>query len=79
MKQKKNYAYRQENKTSQIILRLAVWYFLAVQFVPRGVDLHHQLKRKSCDFNEFKEDESGQYVTLKHDTLQETSERPYVR
>lgn len=55
-----------------------MWHFLAVQFVPRGVEFHHQLKRKSFEFNEFKEDESGQYVTLKHDTLQETSGRPYA-
>nr|XP_022306586.1 uncharacterized protein LOC111112973 [Crassostrea virginica] len=66
---RKIYSYLQGAKTSPIILRQAVWYFLAVHFVSRGMEFHHQLQRNSFEFHE---DESGKYATLKHDTLQKT-------
>jgi hypothetical protein len=63
----KIYTYLQGAKTSPVILRHAVWYFVAIHFVSRGVEFHHQLQINSFDFHE---DESSSYVTLKHETVQ---------
>lgn len=61
-------AYMSHSETSPIILRQCVWYNLAIHFVSRGLEFHHQLKRDS--FN-FLEDQDGrQYVTLNHETQQ---------
>lgn len=57
--------YFQRSFTSPIILRQCVWFQLAVHFVSRGLELHHQLR---VDSFEFDEDESGHYAKLRHDT-----------
>ncbi|XP_062570216.1 uncharacterized protein LOC134232271 [Saccostrea cucullata] len=54
--------------SSPINLRLAMWYTIAIHFVSRGLEFHHQLKRDSF---EFKTDENGlTYVCLTHETKQ---------
>lgn len=55
--------------TSLVILRQAVWYLISIHFVTRGMEFHHQLKLDSFEFNE---DETGEFVTLKHETQQKT-------
>ena len=49
------------------ILRDCAWYVIAIHFVTRGLEAHHQLRRDSLSF---RHDESGQYVTLSHDLQQ---------
>jgi len=46
------------------ILRDRAWYIIAINFVTRGLEAHHELCRGSLYF---RQDESGQYVTLRHD------------
>ncbi|XP_052799296.1 uncharacterized protein LOC128230908 [Mya arenaria] len=56
---------------SPIILRQCVWFQLALHFVSRGLEFHHQLQ---IDSFEFTEDHDGiEYVTLKHETQQKKS------
>lgn len=63
----KIYTYLQGAKSSSTILRHAVWYFLAIHFVSRGMEFHHQLQVNSFKFHH---DDTGKYVTLEHETLQ---------
>ncbi|XP_062621665.1 uncharacterized protein LOC134283232 [Saccostrea cucullata] len=50
---------------SPVNLRLSLWYILAVQFVRRGIEFHHQLNIDSFDF---KVDETGrEYARLCHE------------
>lgn len=54
--------------TSVFILRQCVWYNIAVHFVTRGLEFHHQLKINSF---EFKSDENGvEYACLTHECRQ---------
>ncbi|XP_062568618.1 uncharacterized protein LOC134230786 [Saccostrea cucullata] len=51
-----------------ITLRFRTWFIISMQFVTRGLEFHHQLKRDSFVF---KTDENGdEYVTLSHETKQ---------
>ena len=50
-----------------VILRHAVWYNIAIHFVSRGMEFHHQLRPDSF---EFKSDEHGEFVTISHETQQ---------
>ncbi|XP_021359223.1 uncharacterized protein LOC110454170 [Mizuhopecten yessoensis] len=52
---------------SPVILRQYVWYVLAVHFLSRGMEFHHQLKPDSFVFES---DSSGEYATLSHETQQ---------
>jgi hypothetical protein len=72
----KIYVYLKGAKKSQIILRHAVWYFLTIHFVSRGMEFHYQLEINSFKFHE---DESGKYVTLEHDTLQKNHQGQIIR
>lgn len=54
--------------SNAIILRQSVWMNLAIHFVSRGLEFHHQLKRDSFDFK-FDEN-SNEYVTINHETQQ---------
>ena len=50
------------------ILQYNVWYSLAIHFVSRGLEFHHQLNLNSFVFES---DDSGrEYVTLSHETCQ---------
>ena len=49
------------------ILRHCVWYNIAIHFVTRGIEFHHQLRKDSFLFQS---DEHGEYVTLTHETQQ---------
>jgi hypothetical protein len=62
----KIYTYLKGAKTPAVILRQAVWYFIAVHYVSRGMEFHHQLQVNSFEFHE---DDTGKYVTLQHETL----------
>jgi hypothetical protein len=62
----KIYTYLEGAKTSAVILRQAVLYVIAVHYVSRGMEFHHQLQVNSFEFHE---DDTGKYVTL-HETLQ---------
>ncbi|XP_069107299.1 uncharacterized protein [Argopecten irradians] len=58
--------------SSPVVLRQAVWYSLAIHFVSRGVEFHHQLRVDSfC----FKSDENGEYATLTHEIKQTKNSR----
>lgn len=61
--------YLEKATTSPVILRQAVWYLISIHFVTRGMEFHHQLKMDSVEFNE---DETGEFVTLNHETQQKT-------
>lgn len=67
----KIYEYLQGARSSPVVLRHAVWYFLSIHFVTRGVDFHHQL---NFDSFVFRTDETGQYAALQHETLEENHE-----
>lgn len=53
--------------SSPVVLRQAVWYSLSLQFVSRGLEFHHQLRRDSFVFQS---DGTGEYVTISCDTKQ---------
>lgn len=53
--------------SSPVILRQCVWYQLAVNFITRGNEFHHQLKTDSFVFHN---DDYGEYVSIKHETQQ---------
>jgi hypothetical protein len=53
--------YLTQARFSPITLRQAVWYYISVHFVTRGLEVHHQLRLDAFEFNI---DESGEYVTL---------------
>lgn len=65
---KKIYSYMSQSSSSPIKLRQCVWYYLAIHFVSRGLEFHHQLKRDS--FNYQSDDDGTEYVTLGHETQQ---------
>ncbi|XP_052688916.1 histone-lysine N-methyltransferase SETDB1-B-like isoform X2 [Crassostrea angulata] len=67
----KIYEYLQGARTSPVVLRHAVWYFLSIHFVTRGVDFHHQL---NFDSFVFCTDETGQYAAIQHETLEENDQ-----
>ncbi|XP_033739255.1 uncharacterized protein LOC117326606 [Pecten maximus] len=52
---------------SPIILRECVWHHLSLNFITRGMEFHHQLNTDSFEFHT---DDSGEYVTIKHETKQ---------
>ena len=59
-------AYLQRN--DPISLRFRVWYLLAIHFVTRGIEFHHQLSPSSL---KFESDQRGhEYVTISHETHQ---------
>lgn len=61
-------AYLESAYSSPVNLRLAMWYIIAIHFVSRGLEFHHQLRVDSFDF---KVDEEGSiYACLKHETKQ---------
>ncbi|XP_061191033.1 uncharacterized protein LOC133199203 [Saccostrea echinata] len=63
--------------SSPINLRLSLWYILAVQFVRRGVEFHHQLNIDSFDF---KTDEDGrEYACLYHETKLKNNPEVHAR
>ena len=50
-----------------VALRFRIWYFLAIHFVNRGCEFHHQL---SIRFLKFEKDKNGngiEYVTISHE------------
>lgn len=47
---KKIYSYMSQSSSSPIKLRQCVWYYLAIHFVSRGLEFHHQLKRDSFNY-----------------------------
>ncbi|CAG2253459.1 KCTD1_15 [Mytilus edulis] len=56
------------NTEDAVLLRLKVWYCLAIHFVSRGLEFHHQLNLNSFDF---KIDADGdEYVMVNHETTQ---------
>ena len=60
--------YMSRASESALILRQSVWMNLAIHFVSRGLEFHHQLKINSFDF-QF--DEFGkEYATINHETQQ---------
>ena len=64
----KLFNYMSSASANPIILRRGVWLNLAIHFVSRGLEFHHQLKRNSFDFK-FDEN-SKEYVTINHETQQ---------
>ena len=59
--------YFKDAPLSPIILRQCVYFQLSIHFVSRGQEFHHQLKLDSFQFHS---DDTGEYVTLKHETQQ---------
>ena len=67
---KKIAKYFDDAESSPIKLRQAVWFNIAVHFVSRGLEFHHQLTSSSF---EFISDENGvEYACLTHETQQKT-------
>ncbi|XP_033726736.1 uncharacterized protein LOC117316304 [Pecten maximus] len=61
-------SYFERVEFSPFILRRCVWFNIAIHFVTRGLECHHQLSTNSF---EFKSDESGiEYVVMSHETRQ---------
>ena len=55
-------------KEDIVSLRVRVWYLLAIHFVSRGIEFHHQLSMNSI---KFQHDEEGiEFRTLNHETHQ---------
>lgn len=54
--------------TNPITLRHCVWFNLAIHFVSRGLEFHHQLRTSSFNFNT--DTDGTEYVTLTHQTQQ---------
>lgn len=62
-------AYLQRN--GHISLRFRVWYLLAIHFVTRGIEFHHQLSPSSL---KFESDQRGhEYFTISPETHQKTT------
>ena len=53
---------------SPIKLRQSVWYNIAIHFVTRGLEFHHQLQMES--FNFLTDEDGSEYVALTHETQQ---------
>ncbi|KAK3106162.1 hypothetical protein FSP39_014017, partial [Pinctada imbricata] len=65
--QQKIASYLEDDSNAQV-LQYKVWYSLAIHFVCRGLEFHHQLSTTSF---EFLHDEVGRrYVTIAHETQQ---------
>ena len=55
-------------KEDIVALRFRVWYLLAIHFVSRGIEFHHQLSMSSI---KFQHDEEGiEFLTINHETHQ---------
>lgn len=63
----KIYKYLQGATSSPVVLRHAVWYFLSINFITRGLEFHHKFNHNSFVFCT---DETCQYAALQHKTLQ---------
>ncbi|KAH3724859.1 hypothetical protein DPMN_050686 [Dreissena polymorpha] len=63
----KTATYLQKYENSLIILRKTAWYVIAVHFVTRGMEFHHQLRKNSLDF---KGDSDSQYIILNQEIKQ---------
>jgi hypothetical protein len=44
-------AYINNNAKNSVLLRLRFWFNLAIHFVSRGLEFHHQLNLNSFDFH----------------------------
>ena len=56
------------NAKNPVLLRLRVWFNLAIHFVSRGLEFHHQLNLNSFDFHV--DAEGDEYATINHETQQ---------
>jgi hypothetical protein len=56
-------AYLSDNPKNLVLLRLRVWFNLAMHFVSRGLEFHHQLNLNSFDFHV--DAEGDEYATIK--------------
>ncbi|XP_062574457.1 uncharacterized protein LOC134236294 [Saccostrea cucullata] len=55
-----------------VALRFRIWYLLAIHFVSRGCEFHHQLSLQSL---KFQKDENGiEYITITHETHQKNNQ-----
>ena len=61
-------AYLNDNPKNLVLLRLRVWFNLAMHFVSRGLEFHHQLNLNSFDFHV--DAEGDEYATINHETQQ---------
>ena len=52
-----------------VLLRLRVWFNLAIHFVSRGLEFHHQLNLNSFDFHV--DAEGDEYATINYETQQQ--------
>ena len=50
-----------------VALRFRIWYFLAIHFVNRGCEFHHQLSIRSLKFEKDKNGNGIEYVTISHE------------
>ncbi|CAC5424288.1 unnamed protein product [Mytilus coruscus] len=55
-------------KNNVVALRFKVWYALAIHFVSRGIEFHHQLSKDSIKF--VNDEEGREYLTITHETHQ---------
>ncbi|XP_062585459.1 uncharacterized protein LOC134247142 [Saccostrea cucullata] len=63
----KNSTYFKDAQLNPIILRQCVYFNIAIHFISRGQEFHHQLKLDSFSFQS---DDTGAYVTLSHEIQQ---------
>ena len=56
------------SKDNSVALRFRVWYALAIHFVSRGCEFHHQLTMRSLKFE--RDENDIEYVTIGHETQQ---------
>ena len=61
-------AYSEDAEMSPIKFRQSVWYNIAIYFVTRGLEFHHQLQMDSFKF--LTDEDGSEYVTLTHETQQ---------
>jgi hypothetical protein len=61
-------AYLNNNAKNPVLLRLRFWFNLAIHFVSRGLEFHHQLNLNSFDFHV--DAEGDEYTTISHETQQ---------
>jgi hypothetical protein len=64
-------AYINNNAKNPVLLRLRFWFNLAIHFVSRGLEFHHQLNLNSFDFHV--DAEGDEYATISHETQKETT------
>jgi CRISPR/Cas system-associated protein Cas7 (RAMP superfamily) len=60
--------YLNNNAKNPVSRRLMVWFNLAIHFVSRGLEFHHQLNLNSFDFHV--DAEGDEYATKNHETQQ---------